>query len=67
LIKTQPLHTSQVVTKDNEEFIEFKFDVYPSPELYAKLLSFGADLEVVSPAKIRAEFKSTLEAALKRY
>ncbi len=67
LIKTQPLHSSQVVTKDNDEYIEFKFDVYPSPELYAKLLSFGADLEVVSPAKIRAEFKKTLEEALSRY
>jgi predicted DNA-binding transcriptional regulator YafY len=67
LIKTQPLHSSQVVTKDNEDFIEFKFDVYPSPELYAKLLSFGADLEVVSPVKIRNEFKTILEKALNRY
>jgi predicted DNA-binding transcriptional regulator YafY len=55
------------VTKDNEDFIEFKFDVYPSPELYAKLLSFGADLEVVSPIKIRNEFKTILEKALNRY
>jgi predicted DNA-binding transcriptional regulator YafY len=42
-------------------------EVYPSPELYAKLLSFGNDLEVVSPAKIRNQMRSILLEAMEKY
>ena len=67
LLKTQPLHNSQKVTKDNDDFIEFQIHVYPSPELFAKLLSFGSDLVIISPDKIRNEFKENLERALSHY
>ena len=67
LLKTQPLHNSQKVTKDNDAFIEFQIHVYPSPELFAKLLSFGSDLVIISPDKIRNEFKENLERALSHY
>jgi predicted DNA-binding transcriptional regulator YafY len=67
LVKTQPLHSSQQVTKENDEFIEFQLNVYPSPELFAKLMSFGADLEIISPEKIRLRFKENLLQALAQY
>ena len=67
LLKTQPLHNSQKVTKETDAFIEFKLEVYPSPELYAKLLSFGNDLEVVSPVKIRSQMRSILLEAMEKY
>ena len=67
LVKTQPLHASQMVTKENDEFIEFHIHVYPSPELFAKLMSFGADLEIISPEKIRLRFKENLLQALAQY
>jgi predicted DNA-binding transcriptional regulator YafY len=66
-LKTQPLHSSQKVTKETDDFIEFKLEVYPSPELYAKLLSFGNDLEVVSPAKIRNQMRVIILEALEKY
>jgi predicted DNA-binding transcriptional regulator YafY len=67
LLKTQPLHSSQKVTKETEEYIEFKLEVYPSPELYAKLLSFGNDLEVTAPAKIRTQMRNILMEAMAKY
>lgn len=67
LLKTQPLHNSQKVVEENESFIRFEMQVFPSPELYAKLLSFGADLFIISPQKIKNQFKDILLNALKHY
>jgi len=67
LLKTQPLHSSQKVTKETEEYIEFRLEVYPSPELYAKILSFGNDLEVIAPSKIRSQMRNILMEALAKY
>jgi predicted DNA-binding transcriptional regulator YafY len=67
LLKTQPLHNSQKVIKENESFIQFEMHVFPSPELYARLLSYGSDLFIISPQKIKTQFRDILIQALAQY
>lgn len=52
-VLSKPLHGSQK-TKD-QELCQVQIEVKPSPELYQQLLSFGPDVEVLSPDFIRNE------------
>jgi predicted DNA-binding transcriptional regulator YafY len=67
LLHSQPLHPTQTKVKETSEYIEFLLHVYPSPELLAKLFSYGPDLEVISPKKIRDQFRDALTRALNNY
>lgn len=59
-ILTKPLHGSQKLDKTNEEGLTIYIEVIPNNELYQLLLSFGADVEVISPQKIRMEIKKII-------
>lgn len=52
LIKTKKLHRSQ--TENDEDFI-ISIKLRPNIELKTKLLSFGADVEVLSPRELRTQ------------
>ena len=57
---TKPLHQSYAVVKsfgtyDDGEYTEFSIDVEPNNEVYGRILSIGAGLEVVSPDSVRKE------------
>jgi predicted DNA-binding transcriptional regulator YafY len=55
-VRTKRLHESQW---ELDQPNTFSITVKPNPELFSLLLSFGADLEVLSPAQIRRKLKET--------
>lgn len=48
-----PLHASQHVLLANEAEIRLSLRVYPTYELYMELLSYGPEVEVLAPPKLR--------------
>ena len=50
-VKSKPIHRSQVVVNENEQLISI--NVRPNRELESIILSYGPDVEVVSPATLR--------------
>lgn len=52
---SKPIHSTQRVLKSSEKYSVFEIKVVNNYEIIHKLLSFGADLEVLSPKKIRME------------
>lgn len=67
-VKTKPLHgVTQKPVKSDPEERSIQIEVIPNFELYQKLLSFGADVEVVSPAHIREEMKHKIAMMAKLY
>lgn len=66
---TKPL-VSQQIENDFDTTAGFgiiTLDVYPNDELYSKLLSWGKDIEVVSPANVRDEMKMIVDAIAHYY
>ncbi|PSR04415.1 MAG: hypothetical protein BRD50_03695 [Bacteroidetes bacterium SW_11_45_7] len=66
-IKTQPLHHSQQILRDNEEECRIKLQVGISPELVMDLLSYGKHLTVLQPESLREQMMDNMEQALKKY
>jgi predicted DNA-binding transcriptional regulator YafY len=64
-IASKPLHPSQRLV-DRKQCI-LQIDVAPNFELEQKLLSFGADIEVLAPETLRERIKRKVEAAYKKY
>ncbi len=52
-IKTQPLHHSQKVVKDDDEAVQVTLFLTINPELIMTLLGYGADVEVLYPRLLR--------------
>ena len=61
-ISTKPLHLSQRIQEENDEFAIISINVKINKELIALLLSFGPDVEVISPASLKAEIKKNISA-----
>ena len=64
-IASKPLHPSQRLV-DRKQCI-LQIDVAPNFELEQKLLSFGADIEVLAPETLREQIKKKVEAAYQKY
>jgi predicted DNA-binding transcriptional regulator YafY len=66
-LRTLKIHETQEVIEDNDK--EFKITVWVKPtyEFYSKILSYGADVKVVSPKRIVETVQMHLESAIKRY
>ncbi len=64
---TKPLHPSQREIADTPAGLELTLQVVPNQELVTRLLSFGADVEVLAPPSLRATMRKRLRAALARY
>jgi predicted DNA-binding transcriptional regulator YafY len=64
---TKPLHPSQHEGASTPAGLELTLHVVPNQELVTRLLSFGADVEVLTPASLRATMRKRLRAALARY
>jgi predicted DNA-binding transcriptional regulator YafY len=54
-IKTKPLSGTQKILKTDTSGLSVLIEVIPNFELFQKLLSFGADVEVISPPEIRKQ------------
>ena len=66
-IKTKPLHLSQRVIGEDNEHTTISINVNINKELIARILSFGADIEVLSPATLRAEIAEIIHAMSNKY
>ena len=60
-------HPSQRVTELPDGSLEWRATVAGTIEIRLWILSWGADVEVVAPAALRADVIATLRAALERY
>jgi predicted DNA-binding transcriptional regulator YafY len=70
-IRTKPIHKSQKEIKGAEgadrEYIDYRIKVIPNKELYATLLEFGPDLEVLTPETVREEMRKLVRDMHKIY
>ncbi len=66
-ILSQSIHESQRFIEENDEYVTISLDVAPTYELYALILGWGANVEVVEPIEMREQMKGILEAALRLY
>lgn len=64
-VETKPIHDSQRIVEHSNRIIEL--NVIPNKELISMILSFGNDIEVLSPEHIRDEIRATIEESLKKY
>ncbi len=64
LIKTKKLHDSQ--TEDEAKSL-IMLNLRPNIELKTKLLSFGSDVEVISPWELRDQIRKEIAALYSRY
>lgn len=52
---SQPLHPSQHEVGATDKYADFEYCATLTPELYAKLLSYGSSVEVLAPKEARLE------------
>ena len=64
-IVSKPIHPSQKVTNETE--YELTLDVIPNKELDQQILSFGPDLEVVSPEWFREHIGNIIKENFEKY
>ena len=66
-IKTQPLHSSQKIVKETDNYTIVTLDVHNSPELQIILLGWNENVEVLEPECLRNRIKEMIEGAAKLY
>lgn len=66
-IKTKPLHMSQRVVEDKNDYAIVSINVKVNNELEAMLLSFGSDVEVLSPVSFRTRIMEKIKAMNQKY
>lgn len=66
-VKTYPLHTSQQIIADTDKEVIIELYVYLSYDFIKELLSFGAEMVVISPEKLRNQIKDSLMNVLELY
>ena len=54
-IASQPFHVTQEIVKEGKNKTSFQMNVFVSEELIRSLLSYGGEVEVVEPQKLRDE------------
>ena len=59
--KTKPLHSSQKEIETHKSYSTFTIDVIPNYELETTLLSFGENIEVIKPLRLRNTIKKRIE------
>jgi predicted DNA-binding transcriptional regulator YafY len=66
-VRSQPLHPTQETIAEDENGIVVRIRVIPSPELTMTILSFGHQVEVVSPTTLREEVSEAIRLAVGHY
>ena len=66
-VLTQPIHESQEVIEMGNDFITVSLDIVPNYELYAIILGWGDQVEVMEPSEVRGKVMEILEGALGLY
>ncbi len=66
-LRTLPLHNTQEIIRDDNDGFRITLEVVLNYELTAKILSYGAGVEVLEPEHLRIKIGKTLKEALKKY
>lgn len=66
-IDSQPFHQSQEILESNDSFTTFSLFAQVSEELTRQLLSYGGEVEVLSPRTLKSEIKSRVEEMVRVY
>lgn len=66
-IKTQYLHHTQEIIKDDDDGLIITLKLIPNYELLQLLLSFGPEVEVLKPLTLRKQMAEMVERMMKRY
>jgi len=66
-LRTKPVHHSQKYHGTTGDKAGFSLEIIPNYELESVLLSFGDELEVVSPEWLRTKLAARLKTLLERY
>jgi predicted DNA-binding transcriptional regulator YafY len=66
-IRTKPLHLSQRIVEENDNFAVIKINVKINKELEALILSFGSDMEILSPDYFRARMAEKIKVMNQNY
>jgi predicted DNA-binding transcriptional regulator YafY len=66
-IRSQPIHSSQKILKDNSRGMLISLDVYPSYELISQILSYGSSVRVKKPKSLVKLLKSRIREIEKIY
>lgn len=66
-LESLPLHQSQEIVCETEEYTDFSLFTRPSYDFKSELLSRGNHIEVLSPQKLRDEIAEEHRQAVRRY
>jgi len=66
-VLTKPLHGTQKLDKTDDSGLTVQIEVVPNRELYQLILSFGEDVEVISPPEIRNTIKEKIKEMNNKY
>lgn len=66
-IQTKPLHGSQRIKQQNDQFVWVEIEVYINYELKSLLLSYGERIEVIEPQFLREEIAASISALYEKY
>jgi predicted DNA-binding transcriptional regulator YafY len=66
-IKNYPLHESQKITKSTNDITTFEICVYVTYDLIMELLSYGEEIEIISPENLIKEIVSIHKNILNKY
>ncbi len=61
-LRSLPLHQSQEEVEQNADYSVFQYFMVPTYEFQKELLSYGADIEVLSPQWLREQMKKEAES-----
>lgn len=66
-IETRPLHHSQKLISRTNEYMVFEFKLKPTFDFFQELMSYGSDLEVLSPHSLRKKITDCARAMFETY
>jgi len=66
-IKAVPLHPSQQILADTEKELRIQLTVYPTYDFIMQLLSYGSEVEILSPVFFKKQIIEILNNTLNKY
>lgn len=66
-IETKPLHGSQKVKENNENYTIIELELIPNYELESLILSYGEGVEIIAPESLREGVKNRVQLTLNNY
>lgn len=66
-IKSLPLHSSQKVISENEDYCKIQFLIHPTYDFIMEILSMGKEVKVLEPQSLKEKIKEILKETLENY